>query len=312
MSLNEQSKALLDSIKAAGTPPAYLTPLDQVRRHMEEIYAKSPEVPVGKVWEETIPCPVGGIRMRIYLPPEKKEVYSSVIFIHGGGWTFDSVETHDTAVRHLCRESGCMFLSVDYRMAPEHKFPEPLEDVYAAVQWTFDNIERLGGSRDRIAIAGDSGGGNLAAAVCLLARDRGASPLKYQYLIYPTLRDGYVGAESYDLYGKNYYLTRDAMIWMEHNYLKDKEDKNNPYIFPLCAKSVAGLPPAYIVTAQYDPLHDDGKDYAEMLKNAGVPVIYHNYDSMMHGFINYWFCIDEAMAALRKIGRIIKDTMENE
>ena len=203
MPLNQQSKELLESIKASGQLPAFLVPLEEVRRRMEENYSKSPEVPVGKVWEEYIPCPKGSIRIRIYRPPQKRTVYPAVVFIHGGGWTFDSIETHDTAVRHLCRESGCMFLSVDYRMAPEHKFPEPLEDVYTAVQWTFDNIQRLGGAQDQIAICGDSAGGNLAAATCLLARDRNGFALKYQYLIYPALQDGYTESEAYKLYGKD-------------------------------------------------------------------------------------------------------------
>lgn len=310
MPLNQQSKDLLDAIRTAGQPPVFLTPLNEVRRRMEETYAKSPEVPVGEVWEERIPCPKGYIRIRIYRPEQKKPVYPAVVFIHGGGWTFDSVETHDTAVRHLCRESGCMFLSVDYRMAPEHKFPEPLEDVYAAVQWSFDNIERLGGDRERIAICGDSAGGNLAAATCLLARDRRAFSLKYQYLIYPALQDGYAGSEAYDLYGKDYYLTRDTVIWTLHNYLRHDEDRRNPYIFPLYAESLSGLPPAHIVTAQYDPLHDDGAAYAKRLREAGVHATYRDYPGLMHGFINYWFCIDEAMEALRELGRIIGNTME--
>ena len=310
MPLNEQSRALLESIKAAGQPPAFLVSLKEARQRMETTYAKSPEVSVGQVWDETIPCPRGGIRMRIYRPKQEKKVYPAVVFIHGGGWTFDSVETHDTAVRLLCRESGCMFLSVDYRMAPEHKFPEPLEDVYTAVQWTFDNIERLGGARDRIAICGDSAGGNLAAAVCLLARDRGSFTLKYQYLIYPALQDGYVGSEAYELYGKDYYLTRDMVIWTMQNYLRYDEDRKNPYVFPLCAKSLAQLPPAHIVTAQYDPLHDDGVSYASRLRKAGVSVTYRDYPGLMHGFINYWFCIDEAMDALRELGGIIQTTME--
>lgn len=310
MPLNEQSKTLLESIRASGQPPAYLSSLAETRRRMEKTYAQSPEVPVGSVWEEIIPCPKGGIRMRIYRPEQERDRYPVVVFVHGGGWTFDSVETHDTAVRHLCRESGCMFLSVDYRMAPEHKFPEPLEDVYTAVQWTFDNIERLGGSRDRVAICGDSAGGNLAAAVCLLARERRAFQLRYQYLIYPALQDGYVGSQAYELYGKDYYLTRDAVIWTLHNYLEHDENRNNPYIFPLCAKSLSHLPPAHIITARYDPLHDDGELYAKRLKEAGVRATYRDYPELMHGFINYWFCIQDALEALLDLGRVIRDTME--
>lgn len=309
MALNEQSSRLMEGIRAAGQPPAYLTPLEEVRSRMEATYGKSPDVPVGKVWEEYIPSPNSRIRVRIYQPEPVLTSYPLVVFIHGGGWTFDSIETHDTAVRHLCRESGCMFLSVDYRMAPEHPFPTPLEDVYTAVQWTFDNAARIGGTPGRIAVCGDSAGGNLAAAICLLARDRGGFSLKYQYLIYPALRDGYLGSKSYELYGKNYYLTRDTIIWTLSNYLRHDENRNNPYIFPLCAHSLDGVPPAHIITAQYDPLHDDGEEYAARLRKTGIPVTHQDYPGLMHGFINYWFCIDEALEALCELGRVIRKTM---
>lgn len=309
MPLNKQSQALMESIRAAGQKPAFLVSLEEIRQRMEATYAQSPEVSVGAVWEEMIPYPSGGRRARIYRPEGVRPGSPVVVFVHGGGWTFDSVETHDTAVRHLCRESGCLFVSVDYRLAPEHKFPEPLEDVYTAVRWTVDNAARLGGDPARVAICGDSAGGNLAAAVCLLARDRGVSLLCYQYLIYPALQDAYTGSQAYALYGKDYYLTRDTVIWTLHNYLRHNEDRTNPYIFPLCAASLEGLPPAHIVTAQYDPLHDDGAAYAARLRDAGIPVTYQDYSGLMHGFINYWFCIDEAMEALRDLGAVIRGTL---
>lgn len=222
------------------------------------------------------------VRVRVYRPSVDRPL-PAVVFFHGGGWTMGSIETHDAYCRRLAHASGWVVISVDYRLAPEHKFPTGLQDAFAAVCWAAERADELGLDARRIAVAGDSAGGNLAAAVALLARDHEGPRLCLQLLIYPAL-DCRFDTPSYKENARGYHLTRAAMIWAWGHYLNSPRDGESPYASPLRAADLRGLPPAMIITTQYDPLRDEGEAYARRLRGAGVPVTCKQYPGMIHGF----------------------------
>ena len=263
---------------------------------------------VGNVEDRRIPCPWGGLPIRIYTPAAKGP-FAVLVFYHGGGWVTNNIETHDSLCRHIVSLSDCMVISVDYRRPPEHKFPAPVEDAYTALQWTVDNAKALGGNPDCIAIGGDSSGGNMAAVVALLCRDRNGPKLRQQVLIYPVLDYYLPGTETYTQFGSGYILDRDLLIWCWNHYLRSDENINNPYICPLRAKSLKGLPPALIITAEYDPLRAEDEHYAQKLQKAGVPVVLSRYDGMVHGFILHWRVYTQAMECMREIGKSLKENL---
>jgi acetyl esterase len=208
-----------------------------------------------------------------------------LVFFHGGGGVVNCIETHDAICRRLVNGGECIIVSVEYRLGPECKFPAALDDAYYATRWVADNAATINGDPSRIAVGGDSSGAGLAAGVALLARDRGGPELVYQLMMYPVTDYYLPGTPSYEANGKGYSLTKAAMIWFFENYLPKDFDRKNPYLFPLQAKDLSGLPPAHIITAEYDPLRDEGEQYAERLRKAGVPAKLKRYEGMMHGFI---------------------------
>ena len=269
-----------------------------------------PPAMIGRTRDAYIPCPWGNIRVRVYTP-EGNGPFPVFVFFHGGGWVTNSIETHDSVCRHITNFSGCIVVSVDYRKPPEHKFPAPVEDAYTATQWVLDNAASLNGDPDHIAVGGDSSGGNLAAAVCLLSRDRNGPRIRQQVLIYPVTDYYLPGTPSSVEFGAGYILDRDLQIWCWNHYLKSDEDINNPYICPLRAASFAGLPPAFIITAEYDPLRDEGELYANKLRDAGVDVKLTRYEGMVHGFIMHWHLYDKSLDALREIGQELNQALCN-
>jgi acetyl esterase len=288
MPLDPHAQALLDEVSALGQPPyAAMSPSD-ARQAMRVRLANVDEAEaVARIEDHFIPCPAHQIPVRLYLPAASAAL-PVLVYFHGGGWVIGGIDTHDHFCRHLANAAACAVASVDYRLAPEHKFPTGLEDCYTAVLWIITNANAFNIDSSRIAVGGDSAGGNLAAAITLLARDRGGPDLSYQVLIYPVTDYWIPSPPSYLKLGVGYSLTRDSMIWFWHHYLPSGVSPDNPYLCPLRAPSLEGVPPAFVITAEYDPLLDEGERYVERLKDAGVQVVLKRYDGMMHGFCHHY------------------------
>ena len=285
MSLDPQAKAFLDQAAASGTPPFHMMTVPQAREAIVALFApKGAREPVKSVEDRVINAGGAKLPVRIYTP-EGKGPLPILVYFHGGGWVIGNCETHDTPCRSLANGAGCVVISVDYRMAPEHKFPTAAEDCYAATKWAALNAAAFGGDPKRIAVGGDSAGGNLAAAVAQMAKDRGAPPLVYQLLIYPVTNYAFDTA-SYKANAEGYLLTQDSMRWFWNHYLQNDNDGQNPYASPLRGQRLSNLPPALVITAEYDPLRDEGAAYAAKLREAGVPVVHADYKGMIHGFFS--------------------------
>ena len=239
------------------------------------------------------------VALRAYRPAklDKNEVLPALVYFHGGGWTIGDLDTHDALCRELASGARCAVFAVDYRLAPEAPFPAAVEDCIAATDFVFTNSESLRIHKRQIAVGGDSAGGNLAAVVALHARDAGGPPLCFQLLIYPAT-DQNLETESLRLNGMGYMLTRPLMEVFRGNYLPRATDYSDWRASPALAKSHAGLPPAFVLTAGFDPLLDEGKQYVELLARAGVEVSYRDYPDMIHGFILMGGVLDTANAAV--------------
>jgi acetyl esterase len=252
----------------------------------------------------TIPGPHGAIPLRIYRP--QKAHGGILMYFHGGGWVLGSIETHDGYCRSLAAGSGATIVSVDYRLAPEHKFPAAFDDCLAATRWAAAQAASLECDARRLGVAGDSAGGNLAAAVALAARDDGGPALAFQYLIYP-VTDAACDTPSYAENAEGYYLSRDSMLWFWEQYLRNPRDGAQAYASPVRATDLKGLPPALVTTAEYDPLRDEGEAYARRLSESGVKARLIRYPGMIHGFARRGrffrvarVALDEAAQALRE------------
>jgi acetyl esterase len=251
-----------------------------------------------------IPGPAGRIPVRVYRPSERAEL-PVLVYLHGGGWAICSLETHDASCRELANAADCVVVSVDYRLAPEHRFPAAPEDCYAALTWTARNAPSLGADSRRLAIGGDSAGGNLSAVVALMARDREGPRLCHQLLVYP-VTDHSFDTDSYRENADAPILTREIMQGFWGLYLSRAEDGRHPYASPLRAEDLSGLPPAHVITAEYDPLRDEGEAYARRLSAAGVPVEQRRFDGMVHGFFGFGELIDLAREAVDDAARELR------
>ena len=283
MALYPIAKMILEQMEAAGAPQmSTLTPEEARVSTDVSSLAGIPEA-VASVEERHIPGPAGDIPIRIYTP-QGQGPFPALIYYHGGGWVIGNLDVVDVPCRQLANRTGCVVISVDYRLAPEHPFPAPAEDAYAAVEWVAANGEEIDVDSSKIAVSGDSAGGNLAAVVCLMAKDKGGPKISYQILFYPVTEHSYE-TKSYQENADGYFLTKDSMVWFWNHYLQQEEDGKNPYASPLLAEDVSGLPPALVVTAEYDPLRDEGEAYAKKLLDAGVGVTLKRYEGLIHGFI---------------------------
>ena len=251
--------------------------------------------------DRTVPGPVGGIPVRVYVPPSGTAPRGLVVFYHGGGFVICGLDTHDAICRDLAAGTGAVVLSVDYRLAPEHPFPAAIDDCWAALQWAHANAASLGADPDRMAVAGDSAGGNLAAVMALMARDAGLA-LRFQLLVYPAT-DFSEERPSIRENGEGYMLTADSMKWFEAHYAPDPADW---HASPMLASDHRGVAPAMVLTCEYDPLRDEGNDYASKLSAAGVPVVNRCYPGLIHGSFSMVALIpsaksmmDDASSALR-------------
>lgn len=239
--------------------------------------------PVGSVMDLEIGD--RGVPVRVYVP-DGDGPHPTLVYIHGGGWVLGDLDTYDATCRALANATDFMVVSVDYGLAPEHTFPGPLEDSYTVLEWVFDDAAVMQVDTDRVAVGGDSAGGNLAAAVSLLARDRGGPDIAHQSLIYPVTNHAY-DTVSYEENAEGYLLTKGAMEWFWNHYLDSDIDGKNPYASPLQANDLEGLPPATVTTCGFDPLRDEGAAYAERLDDAGVTVNHVNYDDAIHGIVQF-------------------------
>jgi acetyl esterase len=305
MPLDPQVKALLDFMATVEGKPLEEQSVEEARAQIMQLRELAgPPADVAKVEDREIPGPGGPIPIRVYTP-EGSGLRPVLVYYHGGGWVVGSRDLVDVPVRALANRSGCVVVSVEYRLAPEHKFPAAPEDCYAATRWVAENAAALGVDPNRLAVGGDSAGGNLAAAVSLMARDRGGPKIAYQLLIYPVTNRDFT-TRSYQENADDYLLTRNAMIWFWDHYLARPEDAWNAYAAPLLAADLSGLPPARVITAEFDPLRDEGEAYAARLIEEGVPVELRRYDGMIHGFFQMGGTVDggnlvvvESAAALR-------------
>jgi acetyl esterase len=290
MTMAPETRQLMELIESS-YPRGEVIGAAEARRQIAE--AVKPMVgtgePVAKVEDLKVPGPAGPIPVRVYWPSTEPGL-PVIAFFHGGGFVIGNCDTHDGTARALANRAGAVLLSVDYRMAPEDRFPAALDDCYAATQWLAANASsELGADASRLAVAGDSAGGNLAAAVALRARDDSAGPaIAFQLLVYPVvdLSAGRSQHESQRTNGEGYFLTRSSMEWYRSQYLADEADGENPLASPFVAADLSGLPPAYVVTAEFDPLRDEGEAYARRLQDAGVPTTLVRVDGMFHGFFS--------------------------
>ncbi len=259
-------------------------------------------VPIGQVDALAIPGPAGPLQARLYAPVGLAGRTTPLcLYFHGGGWVIGDLDTHDAVCRTLANESGARVLSVDYRLAPEHKFPAAFEDAYAALVWAEANAMSLNANPIRLAAAGDSAGGNLAAAVALHAKAKGGPKLMHQLLIYPVTQARAETPSMRDL-ATGYFLEKASMNWFFDQYVPSGQDLADPRLSPLSAKDVAGVAPATVIVAGYDPLKDEGIAYARRLEAAGVPTKLVNYESMIHGFIAMGGVVPHAGQALKEAG----------
>ncbi len=311
--LNPQAKALLDLIASLGFAPMNELPVEEARQnYRDRRHGTQPAAPeIGTVIDHQVPVKGGGISVRDYRPATPgadADPLPALVYYHGGGWTIGDLDTHDTLCRSLCAGSGCAVFSVDYRMGPEHKFPTAVEDAQRALQWVTEKAGDLGVNPERIAVGGDSAGGNLAAVVSLLARDQQGPAPAFQLLIYPAV-DQRAGHDSHQRNGEGYLLTRVLMQWFRDQYHNHPDEYLDWRASPLLAHSLAGLPPALVLTAEYDPLVDEGQAYAAALSSAGVPVETISYPGQVHGFITMGKVLDDANHAVDVCARAVRNAL---
>jgi acetyl esterase len=303
MPLDPQAQQVMAQIAALGFPPVYtVTPVRARINFKARPLAAGPEV--AKVQDLLIPGPGPSIPVRLYTPAGRGP-FPILVWFHGGGWVVGDLDSADATARHLTVGAGCVVLSVDYRLAPETKFPGAAEDCYAATQWAAQHAARFNGDPARIAVGGDSAGGNLAAVVSLMARDRSGPPLVFQLLVYPVTHCDFT-TDSYQRCADGYLLSRAGMEWYWNHYLRDAADAANPYAAPLVATDLSGLPGALVITAEFDPLCDEGAAYARRLQEAGVPTTYSRYDGMIHGFFGMPAVVDKGRQAVAEASAALK------
>jgi acetyl esterase len=309
MPLDPQVARYLQAAAAADTAESVPPSLTELRRaSVQGVLAEAGEPEsVAAVEDRLLAGPGGALPVRIYTPAlAGPGPLPTLIYFHAGGWILGSIEGHDPVCRALANHAGCLVVAVEYRLAPEHPFPAAPEDCYAATRWVAEHAETLTVDPARIAVGGDSSGGNLAAAVALMARDRGGPKLCYQVIIYGETDYYEPGTASYRTYAEGYDLTRASMMRFWDHYLTNPAERIHPYAAPLRAADLSGLPPALIITAEYDPTRDETEDYARRLQEAGVPTHLSRYDGMIHGFFRMFAVFERSHEALTEIAESLR------
>jgi acetyl esterase len=300
MPVNPQAQVVLDMMAATG----FKLVGDPVAvREMLALTPRPHGEPVASVQDRTITANGAQIPVRVYRPESGPAVKPALVWFHGGGWVIGSLDGSDFGCRIMANASGCTVISVDYRLAPEYKFPTAVDDCLAVTKWVAENGPELGVDGARIAVGGDSAGGNLAAVVSQLARDGGGPAIAFQALVYPVTNYDFSTA-SYRDNAEGYLLERDSMEWFWGHYLRSEADGASTKASPLRHTNLAGLPPANVLTAEFDPLRDEGEAYAERMRAAGVPVEARRYDGQIHGFFANP-AIDDGSEAARHVGKAV-------
>ncbi len=282
MPVHPEAQQLLAALAAAGLPPFEHMTVPQAREAAMGFIDLQGEPEEIATEDRTIPGPAGNIPIRVYTPAGDRPK-PMIVYFHGGGWVIGDLDVCDNPVRRIANRTGAVVVSVDYRLAPEHVYPAAFDDSYAATAWVAEHAAELGSDPERIATCGDSAGGNLAAAVAIAARDRQGPRLAAQLLLYPATDFNFT-TESYDQNGEGYLLTKGSMQWFWAHYLGAQELGKDAFACPARADDLAGLPPAFVATAEFDPLRDEGEAYAANLRTAGIDVTAKRYDGMLHGF----------------------------
>ena len=307
MNVHPQIAKALEALANANLPPLEtmdVVPAREQMAAMSKARGGEPK-PVRKLEDRTITGPDGQIAVRIYWPAET-DTRGALLYLHGGGHVIGSLDTHDKTCRNLCMGGGVVVVYVDYRMGPEHKFPAAVDDSFAALQWLAANAASLGVDPAKLMVGGDSAGGNLAGVIALMARDAGGPALVLQVLVYP-VGDYTLSAKSYQMFGSGYgVLTDKAMGWFQKHYLNSPADAEDWRASPLKAESFAGAPPAIVIVAECDVLHDDGVAYAKALEAAGVPTEMQVVKGMIHGFFSMAPDVDDAVAAQAKVSAAMR------
>jgi acetyl esterase len=304
--LHPDVRAVLATLEEDGGPPLETLPVAEARRLAAEALKPDegePE-PVGTIRDLRIPGPVGEIPVRVYTP-EGNGPFPGLVYFHGGGWVLCDLDTHDVVCRAIARRAPAVVVAVDYRLAPEHKFPAAVEDAFAATRWVSQNATRLNIDRRRIAVGGDSAGGNISAVVSLKSRQSGPN-IALQVLVYPVTNLSSFDTTSYREFAEGYHLTRSEMEWFRREYLSNPEQAADPDASPLLAPDVSGAPPALVITAECDLLRDEGEAYAERLRQEGVPLTLTRYPGMIHPFFSLSGAIRDAVKALDQVADAIR------
>jgi acetyl esterase len=278
----EARKLAIESLKTAGGTPEPVRSIENLR----------------------IPGPDCEIPIRIYTP-DAPAPRPALVYFHGGGWVVCDLDTHDVVCTAIAHRAGAVVIAVDYRLAPEHKFPAAVTDSYAATAWVASNAKRLGIDPKRISVGGDSAGGNLAAVVSLKSRDQDGPAIELQVMVYPVTDLSSFATPSYQEFGENHYLTKSEMEWFRDHYLRSMEDARDPHASPLLTLDLSELPPALIITAECDPLRDEGEAYAKRLANDGVAVTYTCYPGMIHPFFSLSGAIPQAFDAIQQVANAV-------
>ena len=304
MPLEPVTAAILAQIAESGAPEYHQLPVTESRRLYTEAQSVPPTVEVYSVEDFMVPGPAGDIPVRLYRPSDKPAPLH--VHFHGGGWVIGNLVTHEADCREMCVASGCMGRAVDYRLAPEDPCPAAPEDCYAASVWAATHSTELGACPGLISIGGDSAGGNLAAVVALMARDRKGPEFALQLLLYP-ITEPSMNSTSYQENAEGYLLTKTMMIWFWDHYCPDIEQRSNPLVSPLLATDLSGLPPALVITAEFDPLRDEGEAYAKRLSEAGVDVQVRRFDGFIHAFFSLAGVIEATREAVDFVGIALRE-----
>jgi acetyl esterase len=293
--LHPQAQAMIELVAREGVPDyATLTPTEARALAAKRKLPPGPEVQVSDL---QMPGPGGPLRLRLYQPSPRGFV-PGLVYYHGGGFVVGSLDSHDPLCRALCQGSGCAVVSVEYRLAPEAPFPAPVNDAYAALSWVHENADELGIDHQRLAVGGDSAGATLATVAARLAKERRGPPVALQLLAYPITDLRTLDTASYAAFADGYLLTRASMAWFRDHYLQDPAQRSDPRASPLAADNLIGLPPALVITAEYDVLRDEAERYAERLVQAGVRTELVRYPGMIHGFLSRYALFDDGRAAV--------------
>ncbi|CAN5825065.1 alpha/beta hydrolase [soil metagenome] len=317
MTLDPQVQNFLEQLATIEQPPIDEQTPEQVRHGLRALSALSgPGEDVAAVEDRTAPGPTGDVPVRVYRPSDDDGdgdgdgLAPVLVWFHGGGFVIGDLETTDSTCRGLAAGSGVTVVSVDYRLAPEHPFPAGFDDCLAVTRWVADHGTDIGVDDNRMAVGGDSAGGNLAALVAVAARDHGGPPLRFQLLVYPAT-DLTMSHPSIRENGEGKLLTADTMRWFTDHYLGD-HDRTDPSVSPLHVKDLAGLPPAMVITAGHDPLRDEGDAYAELLSQAGVAVDHVRYDGMIHAFFGMDALFDTAKEAMERASEALREGLSGQ